>query len=240
VQSADCFSAAFDGGVYADRFAWVFMAGYQAAIRDTFPAQQFNDWVAFAVSEDRTGTLAPVTYSKVLNPNEADTYLVSGYKTWVAASDHVQNLVIKAGRGAAAVYLRVPRATSGVEVLTGAPGKTLPDLSQGRVHLSAAQFSATAILDQSRVKGFGAREAFFVLVAFLGWTYRAHAELRSQAQPLIESAGTFATDTIDRNSRDFRIFADAVQVLVEAAGKRVDDPAWHRDKRLVQMYASHA
>ena len=44
---------AVQGGLLADRLAWVFVAGYQAALRRTFPDQGFSGWAAFAVSEDR-------------------------------------------------------------------------------------------------------------------------------------------------------------------------------------------
>ena len=42
---------AVHGGMLADRMAWVFVAGYQAALRRTFPDQALPRWAALAVSE---------------------------------------------------------------------------------------------------------------------------------------------------------------------------------------------
>ena len=48
------FDFAVKGGEAADALPWVFVAGYQAAIRAVFTRNSFTSWVAFAVSEDRS------------------------------------------------------------------------------------------------------------------------------------------------------------------------------------------
>ena len=50
-QQNDLGLMAVQGGLLADRLAWVFVAGYQAALRRTFPDQAYSGWAAFAVSE---------------------------------------------------------------------------------------------------------------------------------------------------------------------------------------------
>ena len=91
---------AVQGGLVADRLAWVFVAGYQAALRRTFPAEVLHGWGAFAVSEDRRGDppLPGVDYQQT-----KDEFVISGHKTWVAAVSCVEHLIIKAGRGARAL-----------------------------------------------------------------------------------------------------------------------------------------
>jgi hypothetical protein len=54
-QQNDLGLMAVQGGLLADRLAWVFVAGYQAALRRTFPDQAYSGWAASAVSEDRRG-----------------------------------------------------------------------------------------------------------------------------------------------------------------------------------------
>ncbi|MAR28106.1 MAG: hypothetical protein CMD51_01000, partial [Gammaproteobacteria bacterium] len=46
---------AVQGGLLADRLAWVFVAGYQCALRHTFAQLPADSMAAFAVSEDRKG-----------------------------------------------------------------------------------------------------------------------------------------------------------------------------------------
>ena len=44
---------AVKGGLLADRMAWVFVAGYQCALRHTFAELPTDGIAAFAVSEDQ-------------------------------------------------------------------------------------------------------------------------------------------------------------------------------------------
>ena len=111
-QQQDPALMAVHGGMLADRMAWVFVAGYQAALRRTFPDQALPRWAALAVSEDRRNDppLPGVDYQ--LNDGE---FVISGHKTWVAAVNSVEHLVIKAGIGARALYFNLPRTTEGLE-----------------------------------------------------------------------------------------------------------------------------
>ena len=49
----DLTSQTLVAGSKATCLAWVFVAGYQSAIRRVFPGSEFSGWTAFAVSEDR-------------------------------------------------------------------------------------------------------------------------------------------------------------------------------------------
>ena len=71
---------AITGGAIADRLAWVFVAGYQAANRRVFPELPVDGWAAYLVSEDRNGELPGVTAA----PNDGG-FLLNGHKTWLAA-----------------------------------------------------------------------------------------------------------------------------------------------------------
>ena len=78
VTATDPFTMAQQGGSAAAEPATIFIAGYQAAIRATFPELRDQLWYSFAVSEDRseTSTRPGVTL---------DTRRITGFKTWIAA-----------------------------------------------------------------------------------------------------------------------------------------------------------
>ena len=99
-EPLDLLAMAITGGLLADRMAWVFVGGYQSAIRHTFMHEAFSGWGAFAVSEDRKGQ-PPLPGVTLHNSAQGD--VVSGYKTWVACSDSVEHVVIKAEIGRAHV-----------------------------------------------------------------------------------------------------------------------------------------
>jgi hypothetical protein len=153
----DLLAMAVTGGLLADRMAWVFVGGYQSAIRHTFMREAFSGWVAFAVSEDRKGQ-PPLPGVTVHNSAQGD--VVSGYKTWVACSDSVEHLVIKAGSGADAGYFNIHRTTPGLTVsnkrAVANPGSFLAEMSQGIAHLQ--DVAVAQVLDDTEVARFGMRE----------------------------------------------------------------------------------
>ena len=92
------FEMAVQAGLLADRFSWIFTAGYQGAMRHVFPQERFDGWAAFAVSEDRSedNPLPGVTWQA-----DGPGFVIEGSKTWVAASAHCDDIVFSAGRGGA-------------------------------------------------------------------------------------------------------------------------------------------
>ena len=52
-REPDLLAMAISGGLIADRLAWVFVAGYQAACRHVFPTATLRSWVSYAATEDR-------------------------------------------------------------------------------------------------------------------------------------------------------------------------------------------
>ena len=159
-------SMALAGGACADRLAWVFVAGYQAALRSVFPALGAEGWACFAVTEDRSGEFSGVDWQ-----SHDDQVVVTGHKSWIAASQHVQQLVVKAGKGDRACYVLLRRDDPGVALSSrDAPG-FLPDLSQGFAALDC-QVDATRVLDDGRVEQFRWREPLYIYSAFLAWLAR--------------------------------------------------------------------
>ena len=141
------FDLAVAGGACAEDLAQVFIAGYQAAIRATFPDVAFAGWAAFVVSEDRsvTNPLPGVTAQA-----DGDALVLNGHKSWIAAVDHVDDLVVRASGEAAGYYL-VPRGAPGLTLERNPAPSMLPELSQGRARLSNVRLSDLNKLDSARV-----------------------------------------------------------------------------------------
>lgn len=218
---------AVQGGLLADRMAWVFVAGYQCALRHTFAELPADGIAAFAVSEDRKND-PPLPGVKTVQHN--GSVQVSGYKTWVACSASLSHLVIKADRGEAANYYRFERATEGLH-LTDKHGGFLAEMSQGVAHLD--NVAASAPLDASQVAHFGLRETLYIYMAFCAWAgkYVAQAE---RCEHLIQRLAALVANV--ESLAELKDVDDAVQAL------RADVPenaalAWAKDQRLISMYS---
>ncbi len=202
---------AIAGGAAADDFAWIFMAGYQAAIRETFGWDLPRGWLAFAASEDRSGEKPPLTLS--------DGRL-SGWKTWVAGSDSVSHLVTTAGRGPARQYFLVERAHVTMQRRPGSD-RFLGALSQGMAQFDSC--TTYGVLQPVDVAAFAAREARNVHLAYCAHVQAHVPELATQAQLLMDGEAT----------------ADAVLALLQAHEQtlRSRPEHWQRDSRVISMYA---
>lgn len=162
-------SRAIAGGAVAGSLSEVFCAAYQSAVRQCFEGLDQNSWYCFAASEDRRGELPPVRLE--------DTRL-SGSKTWIAASDLVDKLVVTTD----GPIVLVDRSAEGLRIENGEPKTFLPELAQGRAH-----FDATPISSTIRMKGdFGLAEAFYVTCASAGYLSRwgSDAELEGDTGTL--------------------------------------------------------
>ena len=90
VSSHEPLSVALIGGALADRPAWIFHAGYQGMMRYAFPFCPKSGWASYLVAEDKTGEYPGTVITK-----SADRRTLSGFKNWVAASGHVDHLIVQ-------------------------------------------------------------------------------------------------------------------------------------------------
>ncbi len=227
------FAMAIAGGASASGFAGVFSAGYQTALRVTFPAVPFRGWAAFVVSEDVGETPLP----GVTCAEDGHRVTLTGYKTWIAACDVVDELVVRATDvdGGLHYYL-VPRETPGLEMTRKPQPSVLPELSQGAAHFDGVGLE-TAELDASRVKYFGIVEPFYIYVAFLSMAYQrlANEALRTTIHTTLEGAA--GLDPITAPPRALAAFDDVVQNLRRGLVNLTDDLAWRADAKLIAMYS---
>ena len=223
---------AVQGGLLADRLAWVFVAGYQCALRHTFAQLPTDSMAAFAVSEDRKGEPPlPGVTATVLN-NETK---VSGYKTWVACCATLSHLIIKSDRGDKANYYCLERSSHGL-TLTPKYGAFLAEMSQGVAQLN--QVAVATPLDATQVSHFGTRETLYIYMAFCAWAGKfsesaetcealIHRLARLVEQPPKDEAGLVELKSVDQ----------AVQTLRESIPTTAA-ANYEQDQRLIAMYSS--
>lgn len=236
----DLLVAALLGGRIADRLAWVFVAGYQSACRATFPEAAGSGWVTFAVSEDR----APVDPLPPVAFHETDHgQVLQGSKTWIAAVNSVEQLVVKSDRGARARYWLVERAAPGLTLESRDAPEFLRDLSQGRAHFVDVPITALQPLDATRVDAFRWFEALYIYAAFCGFV-QAHAttddllrlcgDCLDGIQPALTALLANELDVPSLQKADAR----AQDLLVSLSGNRLAAAGdWDTDQRLIAMYS---
>lgn len=231
---ADPLQMAWQGGLLADRFGFIFSAGYQAALRQIFPHLDQRGWSAFAVSEDRQpqDPLPGVRYVQ-----RSDGYLLSGHKTWIAASACCRQLIVSARGEGDTLYFAIDADRPEVEVHTRAPGRMLPDLSQGQAQLR--DYPAAQPLDASRVQSFAAAEVFYIYIAFLASTWRAYPARRGVVEACLTQAEQLSQRALPAWDAAQLALDEAVQALVKSM-RSVEgeaDDLWRRDYKLITMYA---
>jgi alkylation response protein AidB-like acyl-CoA dehydrogenase len=163
----DPYMMAVLGGALADRLAWVFVAGYQGTIRRCFPdLPQERGWSSFVNTEDRSGSLPGTSLS-----GEPSNRRLSGWKTWVATSDHVERLLVSARQGETP-FVVVRRDQPGVRIETGEPRAYLSEMTQGRVEFTDVLVGEDQLVgDERTFPVFRSAEAAYVRAALNAFIY---------------------------------------------------------------------
>jgi len=211
--------------------AFIFCAGYQAAIRATFPELDSDGWLAYAASEDRSEQ----------NPKPGVTVRANqlyGFKTWIAASRFVEDLVLKVGRGIDAQYVSVHSTNAGVTITHNPTPGFLPKLSQGIAEFKGANFSA--INDLTRVPGFADSEPYFIYIALLS-ALSEHASavadkssgeiIAAEARKILQAHGDASAKLLELDSDVQKLLASSP---FETSGLL---STWGSDARLFSMYS---
>jgi alkylation response protein AidB-like acyl-CoA dehydrogenase len=251
-RQSDLLSMALAGGLYADRLAWVFIAGYQAAIRCTFPEAELSGWAAFAVTEDRQPD-HPLPGVTVQDGPEGQ--VLNGHKTWVAAAEQIDQLIVKAGRGGDAQYFLLDRAEPGLELSVRPAASFLSELSQGAAHLNGVSVTEHQLLDASQVPLFGTRETLFIFAAFCAFVLArsSDATRRERCRSLMREVPSLLASRFSASaelSALKQFDADVQQLLDDIDNDPGNDPgnntgnkpfplsaSWPQDRRLISMYS---
>ena len=238
------------GGRLADRAAWVFIAGYQGALRQCFPAlREHAGWASYVVSEARDESKAATC---LLVDTRSDSYL-QGTKNWVAASAHLRWLVVNASltsdSAAETANVLVDTDTKGVALIEKPSGRFLPELIVGRAEFSKVALSTYSRLDEAPhfASHFGLIEARCLLVALAAHFSQLAPDDPEPEQALLLAAGLATAELATAASID--VLLDSMTLLVEwfeswhdkGGGAESDAVAqirkrWSQDQRLLQMH----
>lgn len=251
---------AMRGGFAADRVAWAFASGYQAALRALLPSLPVDAVAAFCVTEEggnrprdirtRFATLADGGVS------------ISGAKRWTTLGPDSSWLLVvgaldHAGGDDTRPRLKVARVSSqasGLQLLAMPPTDFVPEVPHARVQLAGVQVAADALLPgdgyQRYVKPFRTVEDIHVTLAVLAYLVR-EARQRGWPTAFSERGAALLLVLADLAGQDAdaatthlalagalgwaqRLYADAG----ECWARTPDDPAarrWQRDAALFQV-----
>lgn len=214
------FKIALRGGELAETCGQIFIAGYQAAVRRIFPEIDHGGWCCFAVTEDRGGD---ANFPGVTVAGDK----VSGFKTWIAAADCVDLLVLKVGTGDGALFGSVSADDPGVTIRLR-PGRFLADMSQGAAEFKDAAFKQFS--DVSQVREFRRFEPYYIYVAFLARLSTLDNGVSKMALTTLEQQ-VKAFDLVQLDSVVSRLLGLMEQQSIELGDQ------WETDKRLLTMYS---
>lgn len=179
---------ALRGGASADRLAWVFMSGYQAALARCFPEYCQDGWSCFAAAEPREGPGCELTEAE-------QGYRLNGQKSWIAGAAHVDRLVV--ALDGASRFVCLERDREGLAITLPRTPSFLAELSQGAAEFSDVRVDAEEVLtDPGRARLFRGAEPVFVLVA-LNACLGAHAGVLGAADRDIDSIVASAGNAVE-------------------------------------------
>ena len=242
---ADETELALAGGAIADRLAWVFVSGYQAAVRRCFPELVTGGgWTCLAAAEGRGGPGCVLSL-------KGDGYLLSGEKSWIAGAGVLESLVVSvadAEQSDAPCFVGVSAKAPGVALdCPRAPG-FLGEMSQGVARFEEVEVAREAVLSEPvRRLHFRGAEPLFVLLALNG-CLKAHGAGRSQLVAVAERAIEHGRTLPAVLGEKAAILAGLAQLrtltaatVAAAADVVAASPSlsasWQKDARLFEMFA---
>ena len=217
---------AVSAGIRADRLSWLFIAGYQSAIRLAFDGIPENEWWSFAVSEDKTGKAPGVVL--------ADGKL-SGTKTWVASCDHLDGVIVTT----AGHCYQLTRHAAGVQFEAYASADFLPDMSTGKLCL-------TNVVPLSVIElkiDFRIAEATALMSASCGYLWReskryGERRLRRGCETVLRRLAELDQTNLNSIKSIYDEVAEQGKSCAAIAEARGDSSQkdWKQNGRLLSMY----
>jgi len=171
------FALAVLGGFQADRAAWAFSSGYEAALRAMFPQISGGGLHGFSLSEEGIRSLRDL--QTLWQADSKGGVVLNGNKGWVPLPDHCEAyfVVCRAGgsQGALSV-VRMPATADGVAMSPRNPAAFMPELPAARMQLQEVALDASAMLPgdgwTDYARPFGALEELYVSAALMGYLLR--------------------------------------------------------------------
>ena len=156
-QYASTIETAVAGGFAADRLAWAFCAGYQAALRALVPVLPADALASFCVSE-AAGNHPRAIQSRIRpDPDRAGQFILDGHKRWTSLGQDSSLLLVAARVEGMAPSERIPLKLAMVR--SAAPGVTLRPMSEidfiPEVAHAEVQFERVSIAARDLLEGDG-------------------------------------------------------------------------------------
>ena len=171
------FALAVMGGCQADRAAWAFSAGYEAALRAMFPQIRGGGLHGFSLSEE--GVRSPRDLQTLWRTDASGGIQLSGNKGWVPMPEHCEAYFVvcrASGADGALSVVRLPATADGVTMSPRNPAAFMPELPAARMQLQDVQLDASAMLPgdgwSDYARPFGALEELYVSAALMGYLLR--------------------------------------------------------------------
>lgn len=174
---------ALAGGFAADRPAWAFAAGYQAAIQHLMPAMDDTRIAAICITEK--GGLHPARIQCRLTPDHSvgDRWRLDGTKEFVSGAEGAEILLVAASTGTTPNgrntlrMVTVPTDSDGVTVSALPSLGIVPEMPHGKVRFEAVSLPGEALWPgdgyTGAIKPFRTMEDLHVTGAILGWIFAA-------------------------------------------------------------------
>ncbi len=221
---------AYIGGVLADRLAFLFIAGYQAAVRRTFDLTDKN-WTVLAVSEDKS-----LSDPKPGLSLTADG-LLCGYKTWVASSDFMEKMIVSTGTSEDLRLWKVDRNQRGLTLHRKNKPAFLGEMSQGIGEFDRVIASELQELPSIDLKLFSKREPLYLYIAFCGFLHKKLPHPESET--LLNSLLVIATGDFSL-AGDKQLFAEVdrqIGVIFNVLDPGLFSGEYQQDKGLMRLYS---
>lgn len=177
---SDPMALAIAGGAAADRVAWAFASGYQAALRALVPALPADTLVAFCVTE--AGGNRPKDIHCLLERDGDAGWRLSGAKRWTTLGPEGTLFLVAArdagvsGERPAIKLVRVASNAPGLRVTPMPPTRFVPEVPHAELHFDGVALEAGALLPgdgyERYVKPFRTIEDLHVSAAKLAYTLR--------------------------------------------------------------------
>lgn len=234
-------ASALAGGLLSSQPSWVFIAGYQAALRTIFGGLPADGWIAYAATEDAQD---PVGHPGARIEETAEGWRLFGYKSWVAQSKNLSHLIVTARRGGSEqpnCSVLVSGKADGVTLSHREKPRFLGNLSQGFAAFDGALTEAPEAYPEQSARNFGRTESRFVMLAGAGFMLNQAPDdtLRDRLVSVtLALADTCKTPEIGAQAmaavdREFQ----ALVAAFDSAGLGAAVPDWAADKRLLTMYS---
>lgn len=186
---ADPASRAIAGGFAADRVAWAFASGYQAALRALVPGLPDEALAAFCVTEEQGNR--PRDIRSTVRALPGGGWQLDGAKRW-ATLGPAGSLLLVAAASADTLgtprprlqLLQVPVPSAGLEVVAMPVTRFVPEVPHAALRMEGLRLGAQALLPgdgyEHYVKPFRTLEDLHVTLAVLAYLLR---EARARAWP---------------------------------------------------------